>query len=260
MQVEVECGDLPLLDVAQALRVPREHLGIVPVFQTAMEGGSVVPCLPLLGAIARAGNFRGGELTWITDHPDSAFVPLQEPTDRSLEFVEYALGENWVEVAVALDRALDPVPRTIDLVGHECFVLESGRRESALAFVNAKLPKAKRLTSAAVGDATAVQSASARLLDQRQYQHEIVLQALVKSVGGESAPVLVVAPDRYFYVEDLWAIIQDRCEIVRRTTPSTGEAWFARAVAERGLSRASAPESFQRAVREGYTSAQRWLG
>ena len=90
------------------------EVGLVPSFgggYVNVEKNFDIDVIPLLRAIQTDGVARGGEIGGVMPTQGDA---LTSPT---LEFVQYALGENIVEVVRRLDSALEDIPMGVTLEG-----------------------------------------------------------------------------------------------------------------------------------------------
>ncbi|MEO7092728.1 MAG: hypothetical protein ABI175_05725, partial [Polyangiales bacterium] len=94
-----------------------------------------IPVIPLLRSIRDDGVAVGGEIGGVVPPSGDA---LSMPT---LEFVQYALGENLIEVVLRLDGALEGIPLGVTLEGYATYTLDRSEHPGMLAYVNRFLAK-----------------------------------------------------------------------------------------------------------------------
>ncbi|MRG90965.1 hypothetical protein [Polyangium spumosum] len=133
--------DNNLTDLAAASGVGSSY--VRPEFWAWMpevEQNHVFDCITLAkGIVAETG--AAGEITAVSRYPEAGICLDQGYGGYVLEFVQYAMAEQLLEVARRVDRALSHPARLMPLVGVARFVMSREEYPRMLAYVNGFLPE-----------------------------------------------------------------------------------------------------------------------
>ncbi|MFT3694992.1 MAG: hypothetical protein QM831_17780 [Kofleriaceae bacterium] len=210
-----------------------------------------VPAIPLLRAIQRDGKAVGGEI-------DGVVSGDGDTVSDSLEFVQYALGENIVEVVLRLDAALEGVPFAVMLEGYATYDLAredwpqlaryiDGFRDAKLDLAELKDEKRAEEIARELGNASAYLPAMALWILQHAVAHDLPMLSVYES-----------QPSRY--ADNFWEGVTEWGPSIFYSPPSTPEEWFVRGLCEMfRKDAAAAQESLAQALKGGFERAKRWL-
>jgi hypothetical protein len=231
--------------------------GLLPAFGGAyvdIEENFEVPVIPLLRAIQQDGKACGGEIRRVV--PDVGEL-LPSPT---LEFVQYAIGENIVEVVKRLDGELESVPHSIMLDGIAAFELVERDYGAVLAYVNERLAAKDRLELADLAQAKSVDGAFEKLGDKDGYLPAMALAIVRHAVTNKLPSIAVRETQASRYADDLWGLVTEwGPNIFGSTQPTSGEAWFVRAVVGLMRKKADGKPAMATALQHGFEPAKRWV-
>jgi len=104
------------------------------------EANHAFDCITLAKAIV-AETGAEGEITGVSRYPDAGIFLDEGYGGYVLEFVQYAMAEQILEVARRVDRALPHPARLMPLVGVARFILSREDHPRMLAYVNGFLPE-----------------------------------------------------------------------------------------------------------------------
>jgi hypothetical protein len=231
--------------------------GILPAFgggYVDIEENFEVPVIPLLRAIQKDGKATGGEIGGVMPK-DGELLP--SPT---LEFVQYAIGENIVEVVKRLDAALEGVPHGIELDGLAAFELAKRDYGKALAYVNKRLAAKDRLELTDLGNAKKTDAALARLGDTDNYLPAMALCIVRHAVQHKLSTIAVRETQASRSASDLWNLVTEwGPNIFGAAPPSSGEEWFVRAVVDLMRRDDAGKPEMATALKAGHEPAKRWV-
>lgn len=227
--------------------------GLVPSFGGAyknVEQNFGVAVIPLLRAIAKDGVAVAGEIDRVVPESGDA---LDSPT---LEHVQYALGENIVEVARRLDEALEDIPFGADLEGYSTLHVERAEYPAVLAYINQFLATPATLDE--LRDGARVDALWNELGSTENYLPAMALGILSHAVTHDLPAIDVHESDRSMYAPNFWSgAMEWGPQIFDGSKLSSGAEWFARGIVEY-FNRSDARESFAAAVAAGFAPATRW--
>jgi len=211
-----------------------------------------IPVIPLLRAIKEERKAVGGEIErFVRSSGDT----LPSPT---LEFVQYALGENLIEVVLRLDRALEHIPFAVTLEGYATYDLDRAEYPTVLAYINRFLA-----TPAVLDDLRSDQRAEAIWSELGAVEDHLPAMAswiLHHAVAHDLPAISIHESDRSLYAPDFWDLVTDwGPSILDSATPSSPEQWFVRGFCElwRG-DRDGGARSIAEASKAGFAPAARW--
>ncbi|HVK65855.1 MAG TPA: hypothetical protein VM694_15345 [Polyangium sp.] len=133
--------DNNLTDLAAAAGVGSSY--VKPEFWAWMpetEENRVFDCIALAKAVV-AETGAAGEVTAVSRYPDAGILLDAGYGGYVLEFVQYAMAEQILEIARRVDRALPYPARLMPLVGVARFVMSREDAPRMLSYVNGFLPE-----------------------------------------------------------------------------------------------------------------------
>lgn len=228
--------------------------GVLPSFGGGyrdFEENFDVPAIPLLRAVEADGKAVGGEIGGVL-RGEGDTVP------RSLESVQYALGENIIEVVMRLDAALKGVPFGCSLEGYATYDLAREQWPYLAAYID-QFRDAK-LELDELRDEARAEAIAAELGSQQNYLPVMALWILRHAVVHDLAYLSVYESQASTYAQDFWQLVEEWGPPIFYSAPATAQEWFVRGVCEtfRG-DEAAGQQSLAQAANAGFERATRWL-
>lgn len=231
--------------------------GLLPVFgggYVEIEENFEVSVISLLRAIQKDGKARGSEINGVVTDDGEVL------SSNTLEFVQYAIGENIVEVVKRLDGELEHVPMSIMLDGIAAFELVKRDYGKALSYVNKRLAAKERLELADLSDRNRVEVALGKLRGKDGYLPGMALWIVQHAVSNKLPSIAVREATPSRYADDLWGLVTEwGPDIFGATQPASGEEWFVRAVVDLMREKPEGNVEMATALQDGYAPAKRWV-
>jgi hypothetical protein len=218
----------------------------------SIEKNFDIPVIPLLRAIKTEGKAVGGEIAGVLPPAGDTLL------SSTLEFVQYALGENLIEVVLRLDRALEDIPLGVTLEGYATYNLDRAEYPTALAYINRFLAAPVELDE--LRSEQRVEAIWRELGDVEGYLPAMALSILQHAVRHDLPAISVHESDRSLYAPDFWELAAEwGPSIFYSATPGSPAEWFVRGFCEllRG-DREGGTRSMATAAKAGFAPATRW--
>jgi hypothetical protein len=233
---------------------------LVPVFVAplpALERNEEIDCVPLALEIVRDTR-AGGEIRGVLARGRAL------PGRPTLEFIQYAMAQNLVEVLRRIDLRLPAPASALHMVGYARYELSRAHWAQLLDYVNRALPTGgTRVDLAAFKTPARVRSATEALLDSEAFLPALALAILAHAVANDLDVVEVEERDAGVRADELWDLVLNDWgpPIFSKELPAEHDALFARGlVLLFAGQQKEAVEALLRGHELGDPRARRWLG
>ncbi len=240
---------------------------VVPTFEAPIdeeERNLSINCIALARDIVAATGAQG-EISRIVKYPTDA-VPVHYADESTLEFVQYAMAEQIVEVLKRIDAQLPHPVTHLFLVGTAGYMLEEKEHAQLLKWVNTFLPEKLKVTKKALANSKeAVDEEWREVLKALwgvedfvpfmafQIVHHALVNSLSRMTVKETGPGIEA--------EGFWSLVPEwGPPIFGSQWPSAPDALFARALVQLfSGNQKDAIESLKACKAAGGQYAQRYL-